>query len=392
MSDNDQDNDFKTHFKSYSKSYRRRSSKESVSPTHSTDQTENADQFSPASTYPILIAVIPTLGAFFAGSAEIWSDFIMLLLILYYVYKWLTVPWTYYENARSRRLIHDSAFSKSKKDANNDTDTSLSDADAAKREAITAELRRHELAGLIWVILSPVFAGYTLHYSRNYLSSADRYVSTFNIAVFVLAALVKPLSHVMALVQDRTLYLQSELAAPENELQSLKKRFEILDDEVHVLKEAYATKKDLGQVAEDINPTIQHLSKTLRRIEKRENKLKEWAEEQFTSVETKMREFDKYICYRIEEDQRQEAHNGVASLMLIPLNISFWAAKRMTTLLPIHHGNLLSSSTADDASSDTSEIQFKDNSALSLFGKKPETKELCYPTEGTAAEPTISST
>jgi Ca2+/Na+ antiporter len=46
----------------------------------------NSNEFS----WPILLAIIPTLGAFFAGSAEIWSDFVMILLILYYVYKWMT--------------------------------------------------------------------------------------------------------------------------------------------------------------------------------------------------------------------------------------------------------------------------------------------------------------
>lgn len=48
------------------------------------------DGFSTAISWPIILAVIPTLGAFVAGSAEVWSDFIMILLILYYVYKWIT--------------------------------------------------------------------------------------------------------------------------------------------------------------------------------------------------------------------------------------------------------------------------------------------------------------
>lgn len=388
QSDNDQENVFKTHFKPNSRSHRsRKSSKDNTATSASTDDAETNDQFSPTLTWPILLAVVPTLGAFFVGSAELWSDFIMLLLILYYVYKWLTVPWTYYESARSRRAIHDSVLTKSKME-----NPVSSDIDLIKSESIATELRRHEFAGLIWVTLSPVLAGYTLHYSRSYLSSADKYISTFNISVFVLAALIKPLSHIMTLVQDRTLYLQSELVAPESELQSLKKRFEVLDDEVHILKEAYATKKDLGQIADDINPAIHHLAKTLRRIEKRENALKDWAEEQFTSLETKMREFDEYICYRIEQDQRQEAHGGVASLMLIPLNISFWAAKRMTTLLPIHHGNLLSSSASDEVLTDSSEAQFKsDKSLLNILGKRPNTKELCYPTEGASVEPTSST-
>lgn len=51
---------------------------------------DSANNFSPTVSWPILLAVVPTLGAFFAGSADAWSDFVMILLILYYVYKWLT--------------------------------------------------------------------------------------------------------------------------------------------------------------------------------------------------------------------------------------------------------------------------------------------------------------
>lgn len=56
-------------------------------------QQENATEkegFPTAVSWPILLAIIPTLGTFIGGSAESWSDFIMLLLILYYVYKWIT--------------------------------------------------------------------------------------------------------------------------------------------------------------------------------------------------------------------------------------------------------------------------------------------------------------
>lgn len=51
---------------------------------------QQKSEFSTAISWPILLAIIPTLGAFVAGSAEVWSDFIMILLILYYVYKWIT--------------------------------------------------------------------------------------------------------------------------------------------------------------------------------------------------------------------------------------------------------------------------------------------------------------
>ncbi|KAG1181121.1 hypothetical protein G6F62_013798 [Rhizopus arrhizus] len=80
-------------------------------------------------SWPILLAVIPTLGAFIVGSAEDWGDFVLTVLVLYYVYKWITVPWTYYESARSRRLSNQSNMEK-------------------KKLALEQELKHHELIGL----------------------------------------------------------------------------------------------------------------------------------------------------------------------------------------------------------------------------------------------------
>lgn len=100
LSENDQDNVFVRHFQQQAK-YNRSQQQNNKQQQHqsappppsqsfrSLDMSEK-NAFSPTVSWPILLAIIPTLGAFFAGSAEIWSDFIMLLLILYYVYKWMT--------------------------------------------------------------------------------------------------------------------------------------------------------------------------------------------------------------------------------------------------------------------------------------------------------------
>jgi hypothetical protein len=95
LSENDGDNVFVRHFQHQTRSNRpqqQRPQQKEQRPSNnvSVDSTLPTDEFSPAVSWPILLAVIPTLGAFFAGSAEIWTDFIMLLLILYYVYKWMT--------------------------------------------------------------------------------------------------------------------------------------------------------------------------------------------------------------------------------------------------------------------------------------------------------------
>jgi hypothetical protein len=150
------------------------------------------------------------------------------------------VPWSYYESARSRRMIHQYATHHPRQQ------------DAVLRKtSVQEELRRHELIGLAWVVLSPAIAGYTLQYSRYFLSNYDKYMSTFNVTVFVLAATLKPLFHVMALLRERTLFLQSEMQVDGSEIELLQKKMEMMEDELDGLRKAFATKRDLGQVIQD---------------------------------------------------------------------------------------------------------------------------------------------
>lgn len=285
----------------------------------------------------------------------------------------ILVPWSYYESARSRRIIHQksSAAEKTKAGLSTNGDDAYykrMQTEHEKRKLITAELRRHELAGLLWVLLSPAIAGYTLQYSRYLLSNVDRYISAFNVTVFILAASIKPLSHIMSLLQERTLFLQSEALVTESQVTSLQTRLDALEKELFGLRKAYATKKDLGQVVqEDINPTLNQLAKALKRFEKRDLALRTWSEEQFTSIDLKVREFDQYICYRIEQDQRQQAHGMVVSLILLPLNISLWAAKRITLLLPTSHhygNNLLAAASSSSSSPQSTPEKYKGPPAI----------------------------
>ncbi|KAI8060283.1 hypothetical protein BC940DRAFT_312211 [Gongronella butleri] len=256
----------------------------------------------------------------------------MILLILYYVFKWMTVPWSYYESARSRRLIHYHATSKEL---------------PGKQEDLASELRRHELVGLLWVLASPAIAGYTLQYSRYFLSDYDRYMSSFNVAVFVLAASLKPLSHVMLLLRERTLFLQSEIQVNDTHVMRLQKRIDLLEEELYALRQAYATKKDLGQVADGLSPTIQHLSKAIRRFEKKEQLLRSWSEDKFTLLDDKVREFDDFICYKIDQEQRMAKSSTITTLILLPFNMTIWIAKTMTGLLPTPSRALLGPSSSD---------------------------------------------
>ncbi|KAI9316900.1 hypothetical protein BX666DRAFT_1947820 [Dichotomocladium elegans] len=330
--------------------------------TSTTESTDNANGFSASVSWPILLAVVPTVGAFFTGSTDAWSDFVVILLILYYVYKWMTVPWSYYESARSRRLIHQR--SNPPVVDNDDAESKKKLSEYLHRQSISDELRRHELAGLVWVVLSPILAGYTLQYSRYFLSNYERYMSSFNVIIFVLAASLKPLAHVLMLLRERTLYLQSEMQGSESQVKILQRKMDLMEDELDTLRKAFATKKDLGQVTDGLNPTIQHLAKTIRRFEKKESEIRSWSESRFSAIEQKVQEFDEFICYRIEEEQRQSAHGMVVTLVLLPFNITLWIAKRMTGLLP--GPRALLGSTASVATTSKPTLHHSQRSKVSL--------------------------
>ncbi|KAI8076877.1 uncharacterized protein BX664DRAFT_270689 [Halteromyces radiatus] len=322
----------------------------------------------------------------------------MILLILYYVYKWMTVPWSYYESARSRRLIHFHAtYHNNNNNNNNNKNTSnMEDGKKGKaspssswlrQEQMATELRRHELMGLIWVLASPAVAGYTLQYSRYFLSDYERYMSSFNVAVFVLAASLKPLSHVMLLLRERTMYLQSEIQVNETQVQQLQKKLDIMEDELYSLRQAFATKKDLGQVTDGLSPTIQQLTKAVRRFEKKEHLLRSWSEDKFTMIDEKVREFDQFICYKIDQDQRMAKNSTIATLVLLPLNITVWIAKSMTGLLPVPRAllgaapvsNSSSSASFELPSNDHKPLTHRSSSSSSLRARSSTGKHLTHP-------------
>lgn len=88
-------------------------------------------------------------------------------------------------------------------------------------------------------------------------------------------------------------------------------------------------------MANDINPTLQNITKAIRRLEKQEKILGSWSEERFTEIDQKVQDFDQFICYSIEQDQKKSGQKLLVTLMFLPINLTFWAAKRMTGLLPI---------------------------------------------------------
>lgn len=75
------------------------------------------------------------------------------------------------------------------------------------------QLRKDERVGLMWLLVSPFIVVYSLRFVCYYfLSDDERYLNYFNVTVFILGALIRPLEYVVTMLIERALALQHEAA------------------------------------------------------------------------------------------------------------------------------------------------------------------------------------
>ncbi|CAG8603259.1 6809_t:CDS:2 [Paraglomus brasilianum] len=244
-----------------------------------------------AYSWPIVFAVIPPMGALVYGKSDVW------------------IPWELYYAARSRRVINES---------NTPSDPQLEE----QRAAAAKDLRKQERHALALVVASPILGGYALHFAKMSLTDYDKYITHFNINLFVFAAGIRPLMHIATLAKNKTLHLQEQVHYPSTEVELLKRRVQHLEYEFSQLRRGFATKRDVIQVRDGFEPTLSQLNKAMRRCEKKEACLRTYSDERFAYLEEKLREFDSIITYRLQDDQVASLPNSMMQVMFLPLNIT----------------------------------------------------------------------
>lgn len=154
--------------------------------------------------------------------------------------------------------------------------------------AAQKELQMHEILALSACFLFPVVGAWLLHAIRAQLSRpSEGLVSNYNLTVFLLASEIRPLSHLVKLIQARTLHLQRVVSSgllDDNKIDTSKvldiaKRLEELEAHVaDTAEDAQQTidgpsERTLAQATSDMRKTIQPeldaLNRAVRRYEKR---------------------------------------------------------------------------------------------------------------------------
>ncbi|CAH1761594.1 4916_t:CDS:2 [Entrophospora sp. SA101] len=288
------------------------------------DSTTPESFSSHAYSWPILFAVIPPMGALIFGKSDVWSDFLLLLLIAFYLYNIIKVPWELYYAARSKRLMHENTFK----------GQTLDSTQKAIKNQLAKELQSHELSALILVIASPIIGGYALHGAKTYLTDYDQYISHFNIVLFVFAAGIKPLMHIASLAKIKTLRLQEQIHYPSTEVEVLKRQIQHLEYEFSQIRKGLATKRDINSIRDGFEPTISQLNKTVRKYEKKEQHLRNSSEERFAYLESKLSEYDNFINHNLKEQEAMTLPPSMMQLIVIPSNITLTMLSYVKYFLP----------------------------------------------------------
>ncbi|GAA5976742.1 hypothetical protein JCM11641_005680 [Rhodosporidiobolus odoratus] len=273
---------------------------------------------------PLVLVALPILGATVHGRAENWSDGIILILICFYLYQLIKVPWELYYASRARIVLPSSIATDEEEDNASslpaaapapgspsllnpsDPLTPTTSTQASSRAASASALRRNELFALSLTLLVPFLGALLLYHARGLLSDPDRYINKMLIGVFIVASGVRPWLRVVRLVKRNSLYHQSLVHYPSTEVHQLKKRVETLEGDLvqvpcsrssgqaqstertdapnNPLSRAFATKSDMRLLRDGLDQPLTTLSRAVRKFARQEEFSRLSSEERFSAL------------------------------------------------------------------------------------------------------------
>ncbi|KAK3340492.1 hypothetical protein B0H65DRAFT_261222 [Neurospora tetraspora] len=270
---------------------------------------------SESSTMPLAFALLPAVaGMFHHKGSDFITDIIMIVLAAVFLHWSLTVPWNMYKSAQQVRIENEQiAESALDEDGASPTVTPLQTPSAEVQEPRTpieskhttssseedarlnipeipiAQQHKHhssrharrvqkalgelytiESLALVLCFVSPLMMAYLLQIMRNQFKSEGGLVSDFSLTLYILAAEVRPFSHLIKLIQARTLHLQrivhknpySESAVAPTKLQEILERLNELEQRATGSKPSNSDNNgqsdgsEGGQDQQNLNPKV----------------------------------------------------------------------------------------------------------------------------------------
>lgn len=268
---------------------------------------------------PLLIAVLPPVGAVLGGHADAWSDAILLILASFWLYQFLRVPHDMYHAARTRRILRADADERDEAEGavNEESDPARQQEFSRRRrerQEATLELQRAEMLSLIFLVLSPLAGAWLLTWMMDAFTDGNRYLNRFNIRLFMLASGIKPWSHAISLFRQRLLHLQEVVHYPSSRVEALNRRIGRLESDLSTLRKLVATKSDVSLLRDGIDVPLTQLSRNMRKYEKKEEHLRLSAEDKFSLVESRLEDLLREVAINAEliEEERRERQKAIS--------------------------------------------------------------------------------
>ncbi|THG94557.1 hypothetical protein EW026_g6941 [Hermanssonia centrifuga] len=214
----------------------------------------------------MVVALISPIGNWLTGSDHVKNLFLLLLLI-FYLHQLIEVPWQLYRNSRARG-ISPSVAQKLR--------NSAKAVDEAAEVALT-ELRALELCYLCLTVVGPFLGAMLIRYVFAAMEGVDS-LSWFSTTLFVLATGIRPWSHLITRLQERTSELHETVDLPSSEqreretdkkLQVVMKRLDALEDAVIQLRAKAANIAPLQEACDELNDALGDVERSLLRQERK---------------------------------------------------------------------------------------------------------------------------
>ncbi|RDW78454.1 hypothetical protein BP5796_06306 [Coleophoma crateriformis] len=268
---------------------------------------------------PLAFALLPAIGGLlFKNGSSIITDIMLLGLAAIFLNWSVRLPWNWYHSAQAIRK-KDEYSPETVLESDSDGDDALSFSqgsldkvpeEEAEEKATPApprsnkrhpahteaasELYTYEVLALFSCFLFPVLGAYLLHTIRGQLTRpSEGLVSNYNLTIFLLASELRPMAHLIKLIQARTLHLQRVVSSnpydndseklSSSEIQAMVQR--IADLEARSLStetpeapnkkpvEQALTSKQTSilttEVRRTLQPELDALNRAVRRYEKR---------------------------------------------------------------------------------------------------------------------------
>ncbi|KAL6250194.1 hypothetical protein RBB50_002495 [Rhinocladiella similis] len=281
------------------------------------DDVVDHDENSHWQSLPLGLALLPAVGGLvFKNGSAVITDVTLLGLAAIFMNWALRSPWDWYRAAQTQALPgsatppvftpideRDEELDPTAKPVDDEGSASarasvLKSIDSSGLHAETAsarrELRIYELAALVCCFTFPLLAAWLLHGIRSQLSRpSEGLVSDYNLTIFILVSEIRPLSHLIKMVQKRTLFLQRKVSSDlladsrrvdSQQLKDLSHRLEELeahvadriDTEPPQIPEPVGKALDAKiptvvrtEVQKTVQPEVDALNRAMRRYEKR---------------------------------------------------------------------------------------------------------------------------